>query len=205
MPKVGMEEIRKEQVIEATEKCIVDKGLLRMSVKDIAAEGNLSTGIIYHYFRNKEDVLLNVLKASFRKSHEQVIDELGSIDSAREKLIAHIQYINMAPVDNPDFYAVILNYLGEAKYNPNIHSMISLFLKNLRSYVTAYLEDGVKEGWIAQEELSGISAMVIALGLGIGIQWTIDPTALSIEELGRMYQDMFLKFLPEKSKEGCLG
>lgn len=198
MPKVGMEEIRKEQVIEATERCIVDKGLLRMSIKDIAAEGQLSTGIIYHYFHNKEDVLLNVLKASFKKSHEQVIDQLGSMGSAREKLSDHIQYINAVPIDNPDFYAVFLNYLGEVRYNPDIQSMISLFLKNLRAYIAAYLEDGVKEGWIAPEDVSGISAMVIATGLGLGIQWTIDPTALSLEELGRMYQDMFLKFLPRK-------
>ena len=61
MPKIGMEEIRKDQVIKATERCIVEKGYSNMSVKDISAEASVSTGIIYHYFNNKEDLLLQVI------------------------------------------------------------------------------------------------------------------------------------------------
>lgn len=198
MPKVGMEGIRKEQVIAATEKCIVDKGLLRMSVKDIAAEASLSTGMIYHYFENKQDVLLNVLKASFRKSHEQVVEDVNSRNSAREKLTAHISYINSVPKDNPDFYTVLLNYLGEAQYNPDIQGIIALFFKNLRSYIADYLQDGVNDGWIAPEHVNGVAAAIIGLGMGLGIQWTIDPSAFSIENMGEMYRDVILSFMPEK-------
>lgn len=197
MPKVGMEGIRKEQVIQATETCIIEKGLMRMSVKDIASEANLSTGMIYHYFENKEDVLLNVLKASFRKSHEQVVQDVNSMNTAREKLVSHISHINKVPMDNPNFYTVLLNYLGEARYNQDIREMIALFFKNLRSYVSDYLQDGVKEGWIAPQQVEGVSAAVIGLGLGLGIQWTIEPSEFSIEGLGEMYQDILLSFLPE--------
>jgi AcrR family transcriptional regulator len=35
------------------------------SVKDIARETNVSAGIIYHYFGNKEPLLLEVMKNAF--------------------------------------------------------------------------------------------------------------------------------------------
>jgi hypothetical protein len=41
------------------------------SVKDIARETNVSAGIIYHYFGNKEPLLLEVMKNAFYIFHEK--------------------------------------------------------------------------------------------------------------------------------------
>ena len=108
MPKLGMELIRKEQVIKATERCIIEKGLSNMSIKDIASKANVSTGIIYHYFKNKEDLLLQVIKESFGKSHKKVMETVEPLNSFSDKLNKHIENINAVPKENPDFYSVLL-------------------------------------------------------------------------------------------------
>ncbi len=89
MPKVGMREIRQEQVIEATKRCIVKKGLSNMSIEDIAEEAEISSGVIYHYFKNKEEVLLKVLKKSFQQSHEHVMKSVEPLFNPKEKLFKH--------------------------------------------------------------------------------------------------------------------
>ena len=93
MPKKDIKELRKEQVIGATTRCIVEKGLANMSMKDIAKEANVSTGIIYHYFKNKEDLLLQVIKRAFQKSHEQVMETVETLSSPVEKLERHLENI----------------------------------------------------------------------------------------------------------------
>lgn len=195
MPKVGMEEVRKEQVIEATERCIVEKGFSNLSVKDIASEAEISTGIIYHYFKNKEDVLLQVIKESFRKSHEQVMETVEPLQSARKKLFKHIENINVVPQDNPDFYTVLLNYLGQAKNNREINQIIAKFLKNLRTYVERYIKEGIEKGDLNPDKVKHLPAMVIGLGMGIGIQWTIDPESFDIDEIGVSFKELIRAYI----------
>jgi AcrR family transcriptional regulator len=85
MPKLEMEDIRKEQVIEAAKNCIISKGLSNLSMKDISEEASVSTGIIYHYFKSKEDLLMQVLKTSFRQSHEKVMETVEPLQKPEEK------------------------------------------------------------------------------------------------------------------------
>jgi AcrR family transcriptional regulator len=195
MPKIGMEEIRKDQVIKATERCIVEKGYANMSVKDISAEANVSTGIIYHYFKNKEDLLLQVIKESFRKSHERVMETVEPLDNFEEKLMKHIENINRVSMDNPDFYTVLLNYLGQAKNNPEINRIIAKFFRNLRSYVSQYMKDGVELGRLKPGKAKYLPALTIALGMGIGLQWIIDPDSFDIVDIEKSYKEIIESYI----------
>jgi AcrR family transcriptional regulator len=57
MPKVGMEEIRRRQLIEATIASIHDVGFSEASVSRIAATAGVSAGIVHHYFEDKGELL----------------------------------------------------------------------------------------------------------------------------------------------------
>ena len=195
MPRLGMEEIRREQVIKATEKCIVEKGFSNMSVKDIANVANVSTGIIYHYFKNKEDLLLQVIKESFRKSHEEVMETVEPLKSFDEKLLKHIENINRVPKENPDFYTVFLNYLGQSSNNAEINKIIAKFLRNLRRYIDTYLRTGIDEGKLDPEKAKTLPAIVMGLGMGIGIQWMIDQDSFDIDEIGRTFCDLIKLYI----------
>ncbi len=57
MPKVGMEPIRKKQLIEATIASIHKQGFAATTVKEIGASAGVSPGIIHHYFGGKNELL----------------------------------------------------------------------------------------------------------------------------------------------------
>ncbi len=180
MPKVGMEKIRREQVIAATRRCIVEKGVLRLSIKDVAAEAGVSTGVIYHYFANKQDILLQVLKETFRKSNDQVIETMAPLDSARDKLFAHLENITFVPVDNPDFFLLLINYFAQAQTNPRCADIIKKFYSNLRSFISGYLKQGVDDNELDAELTDQLPVILLALGLGLGMMRTIDPDSFDV-------------------------
>lgn len=186
MPKIGMEEIRKEQVLQAAKNCIIQNGVSNLSMKAIASEAGVSTGIIYHYFKNKEDLLLQVLKETFRQSHEQVLQTVEPLKTPSEKLVRHLENINAVPRENPDFYPLFLNYLGEANHHPEIRKLVSKFFKNLKSYTDDYLKD-------SRLQANNFSTMMYALGLGLGIMWTIDNNQYDIEEMEVSIKNLFAK------------
>lgn len=185
MPKLGMDEIRKEQVLEAAKNCIIQSGISNLSMKAIAAEAGVSTGIIYHYFSNKEDLLLQVLKKAFHKSHEQVLQTVGPIKKPSKKLEKHLENINLVPRDNPDFYPLFLNYLGEANHHPEIRRLVKKFFQNLK----AYMDDYLQESGIQSHQLS---TLVYAIGLGLGIMWTIDNEQFDMKEMENQLKRLFL-------------
>ncbi len=195
MPKIGMEEIRKEQVIEAAKNGIILKGLSNLSMKDIAAQAGISTGIIYHYFESKEDLLMQVLKASFRQSHERVMETVEPLETSEEKLMKHLENINLVPKDNPEYMALFLNYLGEANHNPNIRAMINKLVNNLTDYTGKYLGDISTE----VRQLNNLPIILIALGIGLGTIWTLNNELYDIEEMEQCLKELISVYVARKN------
>ena len=53
MPKVGMQPIRRRQLINATLEAINEVGMHDATIAQIARRAGVSTGIISHYFKFK--------------------------------------------------------------------------------------------------------------------------------------------------------
>ena len=62
MPKVGMEKIRRQQLIEATLESIEAHGLQGTTISTISKAAGVSTGIISHYFGGKAGLLEATVK-----------------------------------------------------------------------------------------------------------------------------------------------
>ena len=57
-PKQQRAILKKESIIDAGFKCICDNGYHNTNTAEIAKEANVSTGIIYQYFKDKHDILI---------------------------------------------------------------------------------------------------------------------------------------------------
>ncbi|SFH78029.1 transcriptional regulator BetI [Modicisalibacter xianhensis] len=75
MPKLGMEPIRRRQLIQATMEAIDEAGLADATVARIARRAGVSAGIISHYFGGKD----GLLEATMRK----ILGDLGEAVSSR--------------------------------------------------------------------------------------------------------------------------
>jgi len=57
MPKVGMEPVRRRQLIEATIEVVAEVGLHSATISLISKKAGLSSGIISHYFGGKQGLI----------------------------------------------------------------------------------------------------------------------------------------------------
>lgn len=80
MPKVGMEPIRRQQLIKATMNAIDEVGLADATVARIAKRAGVSAGIISHYFGGKDGLLESTMR--------QILDDLGSAVAERRAAAA---------------------------------------------------------------------------------------------------------------------
>lgn len=96
MPKVGMEEIRRRQLIDATIASIHEIGFAESSLSRISARAGVSTGIVHHYFDDKADLLEATLRQLGNNLRRSVVRQLRRATTPAGRLLAVVDG-NMGP------------------------------------------------------------------------------------------------------------
>src|SRR5690606_6088010 len=87
-------ELTREKIIMAAFQLFAEKGYASSSVSQIAKEAGISKGLIYHYFKSKEEVLKGIFDMLVQKG--EVIFEQWGGQTPKEKLrITITESVNM--------------------------------------------------------------------------------------------------------------
>ncbi|ATC59641.1 transcriptional regulator BetI [Vibrio anguillarum] len=95
MPKVGMPDIRKPQLVAATMTVIERVGLHGASIALISKEAGVSTGIINHYFGGKHGLLEETMRVVLRELSTAITQHLNQLPKK-----AHYERINAIVTGN---------------------------------------------------------------------------------------------------------
>jgi AcrR family transcriptional regulator len=106
-------EKRRQQIADSAMKLFAEKGYHNTSVRDIANLSNISTGSIYDYVQNKEDILFLVSQRFFENLEKEMKQALHGLDDPLMKLKAAIEAA-LSVIDNFQEY-VLITY-RESKY-----------------------------------------------------------------------------------------
>lgn len=87
-------EQRREDILAAALKVFSRRGMVATKISDIAKEANLSHGLVYHYFKSKEDIFTQLVHRA-AESSVQIIEEshlkagtpLGKIQWMTEQIL----------------------------------------------------------------------------------------------------------------------
>ena len=102
MPKLGMEEIRRRQLIDATIASIHEVGFAESSLSRISAKAGVSTGIVHHYFEDKADLLEATLRRLGTNLRLAVVSRQQAARTPVERLMAVIDGNIGAEVFTPE-------------------------------------------------------------------------------------------------------
>lgn len=91
MPKVGMEAIRRRQVIDGTIACIHADGLGAASLKAIAKHAGVAPTLILHYFKDKDGVIEAVYRDLYARLAKETLRKLRVARTPQERLTAVLE------------------------------------------------------------------------------------------------------------------
>ncbi len=112
----------KELILEAASDIITQEGLDNLSIRKVAKKIEYSPSIIYHYFKDKDEILSSVMQIGYQKIVKAVssanIKSLSSKDRLKNMTKSYIK----AALSMPDeFMAVQLNSSAETlKYTSSL-------------------------------------------------------------------------------------
>lgn len=177
---------RRSQVASAAMKLIAQKGLQGTSLRAIAHELDCTTGVLTHYFRNKDELLLFMLEVVMERLGEKMVAAAQSI-----KGIDRLKVMMLAVLPTTDELSQIWRvWLAFVGYMPG-HEGLMLSHQTLYHQFKAFMKGELtalsESGEIAPDlDLDFEAAAWIAVMDGIGVNMLAAPQPYSDQELERL-------------------
>jgi len=136
----SLPETKQHLIFEAALKVIREKGLHRARMSDIADRAGISYGLVYHYFRSKEDLFDAVLNRWWDELFALIDAVAGEGDDVRAKLGQVIRYFLDTYQQNPDLTTVFVTEISRSTAN-----LTRDRLQHFKRFF-AQMEDIIREG-----------------------------------------------------------
>mgnify|MGYP000182030115 FL=1 len=121
MPKVGIEPVRKKQLIEATLHSIAEHGLQGTTINTISHSAGMSSGIISHYFGGKQGLIEATVRYLLEQLKETLLARVKQVKVSPRKRLIMIVEANFTSVQQSDEATrTWLSFWAQAMHDPNL-------------------------------------------------------------------------------------
>jgi len=114
LPKLGMGPIRREQICRAAVAVIAREGYSGTTMRMVAEEAGVSTGMLNHYFANRQDLLIKALVFVSERSLVRYARAIEGIEPGRGRLEALLDSVLALDEESVETWRVWINVHGEA-------------------------------------------------------------------------------------------
>ena len=172
----------KGKLMRAAAHLFKNKGYERTTVRELGAAVGIQSGSLFHHFKNKEAILLSVMKESIIINTARMLDALNNASDPRSRLLALISCeLKSIHTDTGEAMSVLVQeWRSLAQDKP------ADVLQLRDEYETLWLETikaGVDEGLIQQEPF--ILRRLLTGAIGWSTTWYRPDGDLSLEELAK--------------------
>lgn len=166
MPRIGMEPLRRQALIDAAIGAIGARGSLDVTMQDIAGRAGVSPALAHHYFGAKDDLLDATLR--------HLLDELAGEARAalrraggdgRARVLAIIGVNLSGRQFDPATVTAWLAFYGEASHSAPVARLLSIYARRLRSNLLSGLRPLLAPRRRAEEAAEILAALIDGLYL----------------------------------------
>lgn len=182
MPKLNeqTQQARRERILDAAERCFVQRGFHRTSMQDICREAGISPGALYIYFASKEDLIAGICEQETLQfaEHLELMSEAPDFMTALRTLAD--TYCFAQPQSKLQLHIEIG---AEMIRSEKVGARVLEVDRFVQERFAALIERLRREGRIAPSVESAVAARVLLM-MGDGLFWNralypdFDPQAL---------------------------
>lgn len=180
-------DVRRQALIDATARCLAEKGVGGTSVRAICARAGVSSGLLTHYFDGVDALILATyaeVGAKVSAALDAAIEAAG--DDPRDQLSACLQANFKAPILDPDLLATWIAFWSLVKSDAQIAAIHADVYGGSRAQMESLLRAAAPAMSEAQARIAAIS--LTALVDGLWLELCLDRSAFSPEEAQAMVE-----------------
>ena len=174
---------KREAVLRTAAQMFLEKSYVRTSLNHVARRLNITKPALYHYFENKEDILLRCYGWGTRLIEEGLAEIDGRRGSGLEKVEAFIySYANVMTLS----FGRCVMRLDEGDLSSRAREEVRAYRNKIDRRLRSIIFEGIADGSIAPCDPK-IAAFSIAGALNWICMWYEPTGALSAEEIAPQF------------------
>lgn len=166
---------KRRDIAMACTDLLLEKGIKRLTVAEVANTAGVAKGSIYDYFKNKEDIVFEVIRNIISEHHSEFMSQIVNEDkSTREKVFLLFDFVlneEGAFDKNHNFYKEYISITLSTDNEEMLafNDECSDFFKNL---LTQFIEEGIQKGEIIPDAKKLITGLKTAEKGFLFFKWT---------------------------------
>src|SRR3954447_25467188 len=136
---------KREAVLKTAAQLFLEKSYSRTSMNDVADRLNITKPALYHYFRNKEDILVECYALGTAMIEEILNDIAAYCGTGLEKVEAFIEsYANVMTVN----FGRCVMRLDEGDLSPEAFTNVRNYKRKIDRRLRSFIQEGIADGSI---------------------------------------------------------
>ncbi|TXH35519.1 MAG: TetR family transcriptional regulator [Rhodospirillaceae bacterium] len=189
---------RRQDLIKGTIKSIATIGYHNSTVQTICEAAGLSRGLIGHYFKGKDDLLLEAFRHQTAEADEDTRQAIRAVGTDPvQRLLAATSVTFMRSATSREHALVWLAFCGVVPWNDSMGELHAKLYRRYRSWIQRMMEQAAAERGIeidAKRAALTYAQMIDGFWMG----WIMDNEAYSLDEATEIVSDWVLNLFGEK-------
>ncbi|WP_031080114.1 TetR/AcrR family transcriptional regulator [Streptomyces sp. NRRL S-118] len=153
MPKKVDHEARRREIAEALQRIASTRGLDGVSLRDVAAEADISLGRLQHYFRTKDEMLLFALRHINALAERRIRERIGALPASPgheppPRAVLRECLVGMLPLDEKSRVGALVGaaYFARAVHDERLRTEAREGIPQLAALFTELLRNAQERG-----------------------------------------------------------
>ncbi|WP_430470389.1 choline-binding transcriptional repressor BetI [Thalassospira lucentensis] len=187
MPKVGMQPVRRRQLIDATIETIHRHGFADTTISRIASAAGMSSGIISHYFGGKNALLEATMRFLMQELRNDYLMRLDRAKTPVDRLEAIVNTNFNEEQFTPQVTVAWLSFWAQVPFSKALHRINRIYFQRLASNLRHELRQ-LTTDQRADEISAAMAAMIDGIWVRSGLSsGRADVGAARMMVLGTMH------------------
>ncbi|MFD3516037.1 TetR/AcrR family transcriptional regulator [Streptomyces sp. NPDC058657] len=157
MPKKVDHEARRQEIAQALWRIASTRGLDGVSLRDVAAEADISLGRLQHYFRTKDEMLLFALRHINSLAEQRISERIGAVAASLQRepsprTMVRECLMGMLPLDDRSRVGTLVGaaYFARAIHDERMRGEAQEGIPKLAEFLADVLRRARDRGELAQ-------------------------------------------------------
>jgi len=174
--RTATREERRQQLIDATMKCIARKGMGKTTLGDVAKEAGLSQGIVNLHFESKENLLnetLRYIADDYKSQFNRALEKSGP--DAADRLHALMELDLRPSILDRRKLAVWFAFWGEVKSRPRYREVCEQSDEYYDEVLSSLCNEIIADGSYKNVSAAAVATVLTSVTNGMWLSYLISP------------------------------
>lgn len=185
--------IRRREIVDATVRVMARRGWNETSIDEITREARVSRGLVSYHFKDKNELLSDVLKRVREMFLQQVREAIEAGTPPEEQMRCATRASLLMARTHPLPYEVFLHFSTNGRTDPRLAEEVRALHAAYRDSCATTIRECQERG-VYRRDIDPDAAAAKHMGgiIGLALQWIIDPGAFDLDEASELALEMLI-------------